>query len=614
MTTPAIISQFPIATPPQITSGSFFAPIVNHRLGLVFSMSGGNDQTLSGMRKHDAWPNGSELVAKTLAEIGVPNSVSYGVQQGWTTTYNSQLVCVCSGSSNSAGVISMRMNDLSYFSIAGFPSSNADVTPRDPAGFRMLAPSNIVAVQADGQDYIICTTIIESREVNIAVPAFGTCVNTGLMDQTRGVLGAVPDGSGEVAFIIGFNSTGNTANHISLYNLTTFRERLGSVGGIEKIADHMPADFDPTWSHIDTVAGIAVDQTDGNVIFWINNLTDVVTHNNYLVKLNTETGAIMWTLILPGAGGFEATDLQQALITQGKFYYLATNDTVAIIDTIAGVVLSNPAASLLAVSGNHPNQVSEDVTGSIYLNGGWSESATHPNYYGTWMGAGGNHTIVNAPMRYFPAAATPPAVPTPEIEAASRQRAWTFTLDGHKFYVLDLGTQGTLCYDTTTKSWAQFQTAGFWNWNFRNGTMWDQRIVGGDTNTPQIYEMSPSSMMDNDTVPITHVTTGGFVKRTRVYTDVAAVRLSVSTGDLDENGATVLLEFSDDQGDTWTAMDTFTLTEGDDSEELAWRSLGSFAAPGRIFRITDTGGFLRIDGCDAELDNFDEDDNSQNKE
>ena len=30
-----------------------------------------------------------------------------------------------------------------------------------------------------------------------------------------------------------------------------------------------------------------------------------------------------------------------------------------------------------------------------------------------------------------------------------------------------------------------------------------------------------------------------------------------------------------------------------------------FPNPGRIFKITDTGGFLRIDGADAGIDGFD---------
>jgi hypothetical protein len=33
-----------------------------------------------------------------------------------------------------------------------------------------------------------------------------------------------------------------------------------------------------------------------------------------------------------------------------------------------------------------------------------------------------------------------------------------------------------------------------------------------------------------------------------------------------------------------------------------------------VFRVTDVGGFLRIDGCDAELDDFDEDGEQQTRD
>ncbi len=594
--TSAIISYFPIADPPTISAPTNYSPLVSHRFGTVFSLSASGTP---GLRKHDAWPNGSEIVAKTLTTIGVP-----GAALPWTLTYNRQLIAMINGASNSAAAVLMHQRDLSVFDVIGDISSSLSPTPAQPGGTRMLAPGRMVAIQSGGEDYLICTTIVQSSEVNIVKISARLCANLGAMTQTRGVIGALPDGSGSVAYVLGFNSAGDTANNISLYT--------ASIGGLTKIKDYAPSDIDPTWSHVDIVFGVAVDQTDGNLLCFVRDVTDVVTNTSYFMKLNATTGAIMWKLVLPGGSNFSDNDLQQALITQGKFYYLCNNSTIAVVNTITGALLENPAFSTGSISANHPGQVSEDVTGSVYYMGGWSESATHPTYYGTYMGPpGNNHGISNAPIRYFPDTAMP-SPPAPAIEASSRQRAWTFTLDGHKFYVLDLGTQGTFLYDTTTGSWAQFVTTGYFNWNFRNGTMWNQRIVGGDTDTSQIWEMSPSSMLDNNVTPIVHVSTGGLIKRTRTYTSLSAVRLSVSVGQLDEtNGATVLLEFSDDQGETWTTMDTKSLTSGAFSDELAWQGLGAFAAPGRIFRITDVGGFLRIDGCDAELDDFDEDGNAQ---
>ena len=57
---------------------------------------------------------------------------------------------------------------------------------------------------------------------------------------------------------------------------------------------------------------------------------------------------------------------------------------------------------------------------------------------------------------------------------------------------------------------------------------------------------------------------------------------------------------------------TIQLTEGAFDTEIAWRSLGSFMAPGRIFELSDSGGLIRIDGCDAMLNGFDNDTQNQN--
>lgn len=190
----------------------------------------------------------------------------------------------------------------------------------------------------------------------------------------------------------------------------------------------------------------------------------------------------------------------------------------------------------------------------------------------------------------------------------SRSRAWTFTLDGHTFYVLNLGQEGTYVYDTVTKQWSKFSTDGYGQWNMNNGTMWGQRIVAGDTLTPQVWELDPTAVQDEGWRDIFHVVTGGLTTRNRVYRSMDAVRLNASIGQIDDvNGATLTLTFSDDQGKTWSDGYVVALTEGDYSDELAWRSLGSFAAPGRIIQIMDTGGLIRIDGCDAYIDDFDED-------
>ncbi len=183
-------------------------------------------------------------------------------------------------------------------------------------------------------------------------------------------------------------------------------------------------------------------------------------------------------------------------------------------------------------------------------------------------------------------------------------KAWSFTLDTHIFYVLDLGSTGTWLYDLTTQEWCRFYegpTAA--EWSFVNGTMWGQRIIAGDLTTTDVWELLPTATRDPGPVDITHAVTGMLSLRTSDYQSCDVVRVSGSKGQLGSGTtATMNLRFSDDQGQTWVGPFALTLTQSDYTGTLDYRALGSFAAPGRLFEITDTGGLLRIDGCDVNPD------------
>lgn len=190
----------------------------------------------------------------------------------------------------------------------------------------------------------------------------------------------------------------------------------------------------------------------------------------------------------------------------------------------------------------------------------------------------------------------------------ARSRAWTFVLDGHTFYVLDLGAEGTFLYDLETGEWCQFQTDGYTGWNMRDGVRWGEtgRVVAGDSTTDIMWELKPDALLDEGFRSITHVVTGGLVTRSRVYVGVEAVRVAGSIGTLREASTVFKMRFSDDGGNTWSDDFVVELVEGEFDGEVAWRSLGSFMAPGRVFEFTDIGGMLRIDGADVFIEDFDE--------
>lgn len=194
------------------------------------------------------------------------------------------------------------------------------------------------------------------------------------------------------------------------------------------------------------------------------------------------------------------------------------------------------------------------------------------------------------------------------IGSTARTRAWTFVLDGHQFYVLDLGEEGTFLFDIGTGQWCEFQTDGHTGWNVKNGVSWGttNRIVGGDEGGGFVWELNPDTAIDEGFRDILHAVTGGVTTRNRVFKSVDMVRITGSLGKTtSETGASITLKFSDDMGKTWSDDFIFSLDPSDFRGEISWTSLGAFMAPGRIFDISDIGGLLRIDGADIFADNFD---------
>lgn len=192
-------------------------------------------------------------------------------------------------------------------------------------------------------------------------------------------------------------------------------------------------------------------------------------------------------------------------------------------------------------------------------------------------------------------------------------RAWTFTLDGHDFYILKLGTSGkTLVFDLSTGQWSSWTSGGSSNWRVSVGMNWrsagtipsnyGSNVVVGDDSSGVLWVLDPESGVDDslltdNKIPFPRVATGQVITRARSFLPVYSVYLTASLGEpaLPENS--VSLEYSDDQGKTYTLADKpITIIEGDYAQEITWRSLGQIRAPGRLFRITDNGSFARIDG------------------
>ncbi len=557
--------------------------IYDSRFGGFYGVAPGSGST-DGVRKWDSYPNGAELRARNLADLGIASTYFQNA-----CTYISEEIVLNAGAGNSDIQYGLSMFDLTWTSAFGVTSSS--LSPSDHG--RILSPAQICAFVSFGRD-MIATVSLEPSPAEINCIDWGRKYNTqSTITQTYAALGSLPDGSGPVAWILGYNAD-STA--MQLYS-------MGLPGSINSVGTLFPATIDATWTNCTGVYGVTVDQTDGNLICGFST-TDSVTHKAYIAKLNANSAAVMWKVAVGTGISYNESDMAKNVVKTGTLYYLG-GQTLYTINTATGASTTFNLATA-TVDATHGHQISEDVFGSIFWYGSWTDGGTAPTYIGAYCGTGGNHSGSAMPWRFWPASypfVNPPVYGAP---AASRKRAWSYVLDGHTFYVLDLGAQGTWLYDITTDQWCQFITQGYIAWNFANGCMWGQRIVAGDLLTTDVWEMVPSAIFDNGATEIIHTVTGGVATRSRIFHSVDSFYLSASNGQaLDPVNASVTLEFSDDQGKTWITMDTFSIAAGNYSQEFAWIGLGSFARPGRIFKIIDSGGFLRIDAADAGIDGFD---------
>lgn len=202
-------------------------------------------------------------------------------------------------------------------------------------------------------------------------------------------------------------------------------------------------------------------------------------------------------------------------------------------------------------------------------------------------------------------------------------RAWTFTLDGHDFYVINVGDQETLVYDVSVGEWVTWGNDDKKIFYAKTGINWlgakkladeygSNILVGHDT-AGTVMILDPRRSVDEFPVPDdpSNPTTYDFRRQVTVQTVVPAGYYSVPCFDVQLHGSigdnnpestnlTVTLEYSDDRGKSYSEAGTLNIPSEDYDFRVNWRSLGSYETPGRLFRFTDFGAIQRLDGINVE--------------
>ena len=196
-----------------------------------------------------------------------------------------------------------------------------------------------------------------------------------------------------------------------------------------------------------------------------------------------------------------------------------------------------------------------------------------------------------------------------------RLRAWTFSLDGHDFYVLRLGEDTTLIYDLYSEQWVDWASLNIEFWRANIGINWPggmqiagdygSNVLVGDDTYGLLWFLDPNQPYDEDPDDVTdenqyfeRIVTGQVSMRGRNVLPCYACWLTTDMGAPAYTGAGVTLYTSDDGGANYDDQGTVTVTLDENSPELSWYSLGQIGAPGRLFKLVDDGAIARIDGLE----------------
>lgn len=175
--------------------------------------------------------------------------------------------------------------------------------------------------------------------------------------------------------------------------------------------------------------------------------------------------------------------------------------------------------------------------------------------------------------------------------AALESKAYFYELDGHQFYVLNIGDQGTWAYDTTTGQWTRWATGTLPLLNADLALQWRGEQYAASLLEPAIVKFNPSSVLDDGFRETTYRVTGRIEYKDRRYAPNPEAQIFGSIG---LRGGDVRLRYSNDDGETWSTQRVRTVAADDRSENVIFRDLGSVRAPGRLYEIEDNGTLRRI--------------------
>lgn len=167
--------------------------------------------------------------------------------------------------------------------------------------------------------------------------------------------------------------------------------------------------------------------------------------------------------------------------------------------------------------------------------------------------------------------------------------AWTFTVDGHTYYVLSLEDQ-TWIYDMVTKLWSRASSRDYNYWRAGLGCDVSGNAYAADirpgSNT--IWSIAPDTMSDDGDEIIRTCTAFFEMRDGKLACGNISIVCSAGQGLQTGQGANPLvgMAYSDDYGQTFSDYEYISSGQvGQYNYRVRWNRKGSLHSPGRYFRF-----------------------------
>jgi len=346
-----------------------------------------------------------------------------------------------------------------------------------------------------------------------------------------------------------------------------------------------------------TLVMMVTGNADGYFIDPVAGTTTQITDTDFLGGINVDflDGYFVWST--PGTGQFQWTELYSSLIDGLSFATAegSPDNLVASIVNYREVWLFGENSVEVWFNQGDANQVFARIQGA-FLEVGCAAARSVAKADNTvfWLGADDRgQGIVYRANGYSPA-----RVSTHAIEYAIAQYAtisdavaYTYQQEGHLFYVLSFPTgNATWVYDAASDLWherAWRDTLGGLNRHRSNCQMTFAGLtIVGDWQSAKVYSMALDTYTD-DGAAIPRIRAAPYISNENDTWNVFdALQIEMQTGVGGFTGAVAVLQWSDDNGATFSNELQASLGKVGQNVRVRWRRLGKSRA--RIFRVTIT--------------------------